>query len=65
MFQAQMINFLEATVIFLLMTNAVSIFAAAQAIRMASDSVASSPDMAHAAVSRSGLFRLFGRILPH
>jgi hypothetical protein len=35
MMQAQIINFLEATVIFLLMTNAVSIFAATYAITLA------------------------------
>jgi hypothetical protein len=35
MLQEQMINFLEATIIFLLMTNAVSVFAATYAIRIA------------------------------
>jgi hypothetical protein len=51
MLREQMITFLEATVIFLLLTNALSIFAAAWAIYLASH-VDTAPTAIHARLGR-------------
>jgi hypothetical protein len=59
MFHEQMINFLEATIVFLLMTNALSVFAATYAIRIASSSVRNRPEDAEVTRGREVL-RRFG-----
>jgi hypothetical protein len=61
MVQAQVVNFLEATVIFLLMTNALSVFAAAYAIRVASSSARSQSGAVEVNASRLGIRPLRSR----
>ena len=54
MMRDQMINFLQAVVVFLLLTNALSVVAAAWALRIAAGSRHNAPDLMQAAQRKLG-----------